>query len=775
MRTAAIAAALVLSTLAVAAADLDPASEYRKLQQWRFAATGQTVPSEGLKFSRDTATWTLQSGEIRFMEPALDGRVTGFVFEGKGRFEMAVPDPVEMTQLRRFSGKADLERIDVPFSSLVVRSSEDVLPPPAAGTFAENDAARKRHEHWLIDLGLDADARVVASVLNRQPYFVAGMKTDGMQTLIWEYDPLRQEEIHLLRWHASYTESWISLDRVEDRTAAGRPGLRESEQIRLDHVNAKVDLTDYSRTGRVGDSGQRTFAGQYTIEETWTALADGISALRLSIDSTARDLEAADEDGTPLLVLRDHIGKRSASVGNDIWDSDLVVILPEPMKKGDKRRITFRFVYETANYAPGDAWYPTVVQGLPESGYTARIEVTVPKRHEVRSMGKLDKSHEDEKTRTSAWIVEKPVKMLTFSTADRVEEVKIDVEGIPQVISFGSKFQRDNRDKVRNVGVDVANSLKFFEYMLEDEIGGERIYATNIAAGHGQAFDGFLHMSEFEFTGEHPGASELFRAHEVAHTWFGHKIGWKSYRDQWLSEAFAEYCAMFFVKTMVKDGDRYFEEILNSYEGIVKGNLQGGFSKFNRPWLIEFNNSSQRRLGPIGLGYRAGTSDIPFGYLIQTYHKGPLVLHMLRTFLLYRTGNDDVFIKTLRDFVDEYSGKAASTDDFRRILERNTKGNWASFFSSWIDGAEIPSYTWKYRVEGDGEEMKIILNVKRSGVGDDFVTPVAVRLDFPQKKTATFFFVSKEKEQTITQKIPTRPSEVVFAPDHSLLAHIRRD
>ena len=30
-------------------------------------------------------------------------------------------------------------------------------------------------------------------------------------------------------------------------------------------------------------------------------------------------------------------------------------------------------------------------------------------------------------------------------------------------------------------------------------------------------------------------------AHEVAHQWWGHHVGWKSYHDVWLSEGFAEF------------------------------------------------------------------------------------------------------------------------------------------------------------------------------------------------------------------------------------------
>jgi aminopeptidase N len=282
-------------------------------------------------------------------------------------------------------------------------------------------------------------------------------------------------------------------------------------------------------------------------------------------------------------------------------------------------------------------------------------------------------------------------------------------------------------------------------------------------------------MSEYTFTAEHPGASELFRAHEVAHEWFGHKVGWLSYRDQWLSEALAEYAAMMFVQGTVKGGPDFFNEILLSYDGIVKGNFSGGFSKFNRPYLIEFNGTHRSRVGPIGHGFRASTTEIPAGYVIQTYHKAPLVLHMLRMMLRYKTQNDDLFVKVLRDFVHEYDGKAASTADFQRVLERDAPGNWGWFFDSWIYGGDIPSYRWRYEIKESDGAYAITVSVDRRGVPPDFMTIIPIRADFDGGTAGYFYMVNTQDQQSTTAKLSKRPKNVVFAPDFSLLANIRKD
>lgn len=769
--------AVLLSALCLSPAleAADAKADYEQLQRWHFS-TAIPLPAEGVTIQRDNATWTLQSGSVRLMEPLSDGAVTGLVFEGSGRFRMSVPDPYELAQLRRFAKKGEITEIDQPITQLVLRTSDASIAslfPAATGPYEQNKIAEKRHEAWLVDLHDNVDAGIIAARLNGMTQLTAGMETADYGWLTYEYDSTRTEEISLVRWHYLLAETWLSLDRAEDRQKDGRPGRVPSAPVSLDHIDVKADLTKYGRSGRVGDHEQRALDGRYVVESTFTARRDGVGALRLDLWSTARDVEAFAEDGAPLAVLRDHIGKRAMKLDNKLYDDDFVVILPAPLKNGESTKVRFEYTVETANYAPGGLWYPTVADTQLQK-HTARLEMTVRSKNELRSMGRLESRRDNGGTETTVWVIDAPVKMVTFSTATRFEEVKVEPQGIPPVISFGPDYQRANTTRIRNVAADVANSMQFFQNLFDDKIVADQFYVTSIAGHHGQAFDGFLHMGEFTYESEHPGASELFRAHEVAHQWWGHKIGWASYRDQWLSEALAEYSAMMFVEGFVKNGSKYFDEILRSYDGIVRGNMAGGFSKFNRPWLIEWNTAYLNRLGPIGHGYRASTGEVPAGYIIQTYHKGPLALHVMRMLLLHRTNSDELFVKTLRNFVREYSGKNASTDDFRRVAEQTTQTDWGWFFDAWIYRAEIPSYTWRQRVEPEGNEFLLTLEIERTGVDDSFMTAIPVRVEFDGGKAGTFFVPSKQSKQTIARKLPSRPKKVIFAPDKSVIGSVRQ-
>jgi aminopeptidase N len=144
--------------------------------------------------------------------------------------------------------------------------------------------------------------------------------------------------------------------------------------------------------------------------------------------------------------------------------------------------------------------------------------------------------------------------------------------------------------------------------------------------------------------------------------------------------------------------------------------------------------------------------------------------------LRYRTNSDDIFVNTLRDYVREFSGKRATTADLRRVLERNAPGDWNWFFDSWIYGADLPSYRWQYTVApaADGK-FEVKVKVQRKDVAKGFVAAIPVRIEFGGDQLGYAFMINREDEQTLTTVVPMKPKNVVFAPEHSLLAWTKRD
>jgi len=171
------------------AATAEPPADYDRLNLYRYSSTPASLAAE-VSWTFDTATWTLNSGRLWVQEPIADGTLTGFVFEGEGRFVMEIPDPYELAQLRRFCNNKELQRLDYRFTRLVVRGSNlsqlplELTPPSAPQPL---NLPRNRHEFWLRQYLLDANARTLVALRNPQAeYLRIAMLTDEDDWVVWE-------------------------------------------------------------------------------------------------------------------------------------------------------------------------------------------------------------------------------------------------------------------------------------------------------------------------------------------------------------------------------------------------------------------------------------------------------------------------------------------------------------------------------------------------------------------------------------------------------------
>lgn len=754
--------------------------DYQRLQQWRFRADPIAVPSGGLRWSYEGATWILESGRLWLQEPTSGGAVTGLVFEGKGRFQMAVPDQTELAQLRRFAKKPDLAGLDERFSSLVLRTSGELplkdLAIPPAGRFEVNRRARERHEHWLIQRIFDADSRVVAGLASSgDQYLRIDMETDSFGWLTYDYDGWRIEEIRLESFNTKYpsTEVWLSLDRPSERDERGRPASRWQPALDIRHVDVAADLT---AAGRDKDWYKGRFkVGVYVLPQR-----DGARAAQLYLHPFAK-VTVVSEGGKPVPFLRDHVGGRSASLDDRVYDSSLVALVDPPLTEGAERRIDVEYELDMKGYAPGRDWYPDA-EGDETILYdvsTARLELTVRKKHQVRAMGRQEGSvKESGNTSTSVWIIDQPVKMLTFSFADYFHEETVTHDGAPEVVCFGSRVQVSGKGKFRAVGEDIAESLAFYQDLFGVKLSEPRIQVTSIDGFHGQAFDGFIHLAEHSFDLLGPGAGELFRGHEAAHQFWGVLLGGATYRDAWIGEAFAEYSGMMFVEATMKDGPKHLRDVLQASRDELTGSIKSGFSKFSRMQVNIQNRAHGDRIGPIGHGWRANTGELPWAYSSQVYTKGALVLHMLRGMLRDATGSDQAFTDVLRDFLRTHQGGVASTRDFEAALARRVPGDWSWFFDAWVNGTAIPSYRWSYNLSNSPDQQGryvATLKVRQTDVPEGFKMSVPVTAELAGGRVERQRVMVDEAEETFTLSFPEKPKSLTFNPEDEVLAKTRKD
>ena len=106
--------------------------------------------------------------------------------------------------------------------------------------------------------------------------------------------------------------------------------------------------------------------------------------------------------------------------------------------------------------------------------------------------------------------------------------------------------------------------------------------------------------------------SENVIVHETAHQWWGDLLSWKSYRDQWLFEALANYSALLLLES---ENPPQFRMVMEKYrQDLLAKNKEG---------------SPLADAGPVTFGTRLNCSHFPDGYNAISYGRGTWLFHMI--------------------------------------------------------------------------------------------------------------------------------------------------
>jgi aminopeptidase N len=266
-----------------------------------------------------------------------------------------------------------------------------------------------------------------------------------------------------------------------------------------------------------------------------------------------------------------------------------------------------------------------------------------------------------------------------------------------------------------------------------------------------------------------PSGADFFKIvapHEVAHQWWGHVLGWKSYRDQWMSEGFAEFSASLFAHLVY--GDEKFLE----------------FWKDHRRRILEKNQMGRRPadVASVTMGYRADNARSGNVGVNVIYRKGAFILHMIRMMMYDSRSHDERFIAMMRDFVATHRNQNVSTEDFKRIVEKHMTAemdiagsktmDW--FFDAFVYGTDIPRYKLEYQLVTEGQQTFLKMRVTQSEVSPQFRMSVPVYMETEDGKLAKLGAVrllgNSYQDSTVT--LGFRPKRVLLAAYEDVLATI---
>jgi aminopeptidase N len=184
--------------------------------------------------------------------------------------------------------------------------------------------------------------------------------------------------------------------------------------------------------------------------------------------------------------------------------------------------------------------------------------------------------------------------------------------------------------------------------------------------------------------------------------------------------------------------------------------------------------------GPIALGYRvASVKDEDLNdYQTVVYHKGAWTLHMLRVLMLdLKTMNEEKFQQTMQDYYRTYAGGRASTEDFRKVVERHIGLEMGWFFDQWVYSAAIPTYRVSYRAQpADGGQFRVRLRVKQENVPDDFQMYVPVTVDLGKDRVVRLRVkVRGPATEVDLPLVPAEPKGLRFNDLDGVLAEVKME
>jgi len=766
-----VAFPLLIAGFSVALQAQRPANSNSYYQQLRgLLPGGEVIAVNNLELKRDAATFTFHRGEIAFYGQ-VNGRLTGAVFKGEGHFHLTPPTAAERHNLSIANRS---EEFDEDFDQVVMRFTDDTaaeLHKASTGAGQADaeyaKAAAELHTFMRTKLKRNLDLRLLEDVLSpaQGGFFLAAIHGNKNGHMVFTVDPhgdghLAPEEVSLLIYN-DWGPSWpTAFHRAAEIARGAASGTERNAATRID--TEQLDVT-------IEKNGLLT--GQATVHAI--AQEDGVAVVPLSLFPTLRVSNVETDKGAPL----DYVQEKKDE------DADFGVVLAQPLKKGDSTTIRIAYggkdvvVNEGGqNYYPiaRESWYPNAAQGLGDYA-TYRMQFHVPKGLQLVATGTKVSESSEGKTTTTEWKTDVPLAVVGFNLGDFTmkeatipgklgDNLSIDVyvnNTAPDSLShlsdadlgtFSPKSmlpaQLSQGQVAAQIYTDYFGPLPFAKVALTQQ------YACN----YGQSWPmlvylpicGFLDQTQQHFLGLRSEDMywKVVTPHEVAHQWWGQTVGFRSYRDQWMSEGFAQTSASIFLQITQPKGDQY-REFWKQEQKLITEKKPMGFRPID--------------VGPVTMGFRLSTQKTGWDiYQDLVYPKGAYILHTIRAMMWSPRDGDDRFKATMHDLLSTYRLQAATTEDFKAIVEKhmspamdvqgNHRMDW--FFDEYVYGTQLPTYHFESQITQNGDTAMLHIKLTQSGVTPTFRMIVPLYLELADGNVGRWVSASITGSSTLDQTVP---------------------
>ncbi len=495
--------------------------------------------------------------------------------------------------------------------------------------------------------------------------------------------------------------------------------------------------------------------------------------------------------------------------------NNVIVNLPSALRRGDRLRIRVAYGGRLPPHVPDREAVATTGQPVadfvmePEPRYTysnrswwypqtpitafatARMRIVVPQGFAVigTGIGEAPEAVEgaDGRTRQAfVFTATQPLRYLSF-VASRLDHVASARVALPMANTLAVSSDRPARVQpgtyydVTDVEVwshrrqagranDVLKSavdiLAFYQQVVDDApYPVVRVVAVEdtLPGGHSPAYFALLHQplpgTPFTWARDpvaFEGFPDFFLAHEIAHQFWGQAVGWESYHEQWISEAFAQYFSAMYLEHSKPE----------AFPGVLR-----------QMYRSALDASDQ---GPVWLGYRLGhLKNDGRVFRSVVYNKGALVLHMLR-----RLVGDQTFTRGLQRFYGASRFRRVGTADLRSAFEAESGRSLESFFERWIHEDAIPTLRMRWSMDDpmttsggalSDAGASPVLHVRVEQEADRlFVLPVTVTVVFTDGRTDRAVMTLEDAATDLRLPVTGVVREVRLNDDFGALARVER-
>jgi len=760
---------------------------------------------------RDAVRLVFEDGTIGLLEP-FHGRVLGAVFSGTARVLATPRDPAERRSLSRFVGTPLL---DEPVSKAYLRFTDSTADEIEA--FLKTSGAKP-----LDDPSFLSDWNPVIGGLNPinslrtlrdldspspLPFFQAALA--GGQQGIFELsvDDRRAEQVMLgqvrYREGGRYYNLWAMFPRAEG------PGLPETTTPL--HYTIETTIED-----------DLTLRGHTSIQ--LRALRDGERLVPLVLSRWLKVQRVTDAAGQTLDFFQneDLSEKEVLRSGDDLF----FVVTPAPTHTGEEFHwdvwYSGNVIADAGNgvfyVGARGAWYPHPM----DTTHFCAFELSFqwPKRLNLVATGSKTEEVEGDDRRSGRWISDTPMSIAGFNlgsyrrasvdagpvhiTVNANQQLEQALTGLFRArpgmgavavdpigwrrASEAWRVSKEPADQlpampvptpvIGQLAADIGDAIRSME-QWNGTFPFARLEVSPLPLGLGQSWPGMLYLSTLTFvpkeTQQRAGVgkrasfsfTDLMPFHELAHQWWGNLAAPTSYRDEWITEGLANYCALLYLDSR-RPGEHVLSRALEGYRGDLLGRLPN-------------DTQTVDQIGPLALGPRLDSSFTPGGFSRVVYAKGTWVVHMVRMMLQDPAAKDPDgrFRSVLHSLLEKHRFSAISEADLRRELtqvmtprmdlESLHSIDW--FFDQWVHATGIPRYSVEYKVSPAPKGFLIEGTLRQDGVPETFLARVPIYASSGAAKPELLgAAVTSGTETQFRFHSAVKPDHIVIDPGQTLLA-----